>query len=139
MKVGPKSGIRLAAIIAMALCWVTAPADASIISVTNTNDSGPGSLRQALAIANVGDYSGIASTNGVVVPLWTDIRSGSNQDAYIVHAGGATATTTPTATATATCPPGGGVEHSSGNIPSPPPTCTACQRSRLTTHGLCGT
>jgi len=106
MKVGPKSGIRLAAIIAMALCWVTAPADASIISVTNTNDSGPGSLRQALAIANVGDYSGIASTNGVVVPLWADIRSGSNQDAYIVHAGGATATTTPTATATATCPPG---------------------------------
>jgi hypothetical protein len=30
----------------------------------------------------IGDYSGIASTNGVVMPIWTDIRSGGNQNAY---------------------------------------------------------
>ena len=37
------------------LCAIAIPADADIITVTNTNDSGPGSLRQALADANDGD------------------------------------------------------------------------------------
>ena len=30
----------------------------------------------------IGDYSGIAATNNVVIPVWTDIRSG-NQNAYV--------------------------------------------------------
>src|SRR5881409_2693552 len=36
-------------------CSVSMSAYADIITVTNTNDSGPGSLRQALADANGGD------------------------------------------------------------------------------------
>ena len=37
------------------LCAVVASVHADVITVTNTNDSGPGSLRQALADANDGD------------------------------------------------------------------------------------
>src|SRR5438067_11068250 len=37
------------------ICALGISADANIITVTNTNDSGPGSLRQALADANNGD------------------------------------------------------------------------------------
>src|SRR5690348_11203616 len=37
------------------LCAVVFSAQANIITVVNTNDSGPGSLRQALADANDGD------------------------------------------------------------------------------------
>jgi hypothetical protein len=44
------------AVIAIALfCAVALLAHGATITVTNTNDSGPGSLRQALAIANDGD------------------------------------------------------------------------------------
>src|SRR5947209_3515131 len=65
MKVGLKSSIRPAAIVAMVLCWVTVPAGASIIPVTNTNDSGPGSLRQALADSNDGGTITFAVTGAI--------------------------------------------------------------------------
>src|SRR5437899_7629306 len=66
MNVGLKSSIRPAAIVAMVLCWVIVPAGASIIPVTNTNDSGPGSLRQALAIANDGDTIDATGVSGAI-------------------------------------------------------------------------
>ena len=49
------SNIKALAIVLMLLGSITVPASADVITVTNTNDSGPGSLRQALAIANNGD------------------------------------------------------------------------------------
>ena len=43
-------------VICLALvCALTIPADARTIIVSNTNDEGPGSLRQALLDANDGD------------------------------------------------------------------------------------
>ena len=42
-------------VICIALLCAIVPTHAAIIPVTNTNDSGPGSLRQALAVANDGD------------------------------------------------------------------------------------
>jgi len=44
------------------VCAVVTSADANIITVTNTNDGGPGSLRQALADANDGDTITFAVT-----------------------------------------------------------------------------
>jgi predicted outer membrane repeat protein len=41
--------------IGLLLCAVALPVHAAPITVTNTNDSGPGSLRQALAVAHDGD------------------------------------------------------------------------------------
>src|SRR5437660_8807886 len=55
---GPKNQLfRLNALVwwTVALCTVAIPVHAATITVTNTNDNGPGSLRQALAIANNGD------------------------------------------------------------------------------------
>src|SRR5436190_16320018 len=47
---------HLGVLICLALfCTTGMPAYATIITVTNTNDSGPGSLRQALTDANDGD------------------------------------------------------------------------------------
>ena len=43
------------AISVLLLCVFAMPADAATITVTNTNDSGLGSLRQALHDANDGD------------------------------------------------------------------------------------
>src|SRR6478735_997845 len=40
---------------------------ANIIVVTNTNDSGPGSLRDALAIANDGDTIDATGVSGTIV------------------------------------------------------------------------
>ena len=54
MKIRITSYFRSAAIAAVLLCSLTV-ASATMITVTNTNDSGPGSLRQALGIANDGD------------------------------------------------------------------------------------
>jgi hypothetical protein len=57
----------------------------------------------------IGDYSGIAASTGVVIPIWTDIRAGGNQDAYIargVYTGTiATPTAMPSNTPTATTTP----------------------------------
>ena len=47
------------------VCVVAGPATADIITVTNTNDSGPGSLRQALAIAVDGDTIEFAVTGTI--------------------------------------------------------------------------
>jgi hypothetical protein len=47
------------------LCLIVIPAHANIITVTNTNDSGPGSLRDALAIANDGDEITFAVTGSI--------------------------------------------------------------------------
>jgi hypothetical protein len=49
------------------LCAIAIPAHASIIPVTNTNDSGSGSLRQALAIANDGDTIDATGISGVII------------------------------------------------------------------------
>src|SRR5437667_8112882 len=65
MNVGLKPSLRLAAIVAILLCWGTVPAGAAIIPVTNTNDSGPGSLRQALADSNDGDTITFAVTGAI--------------------------------------------------------------------------
>src|SRR5881296_4788685 len=46
-------------------CAVAISAYANIITVTNTNDSGPGSLRQALADANDGDTITFAVTGAI--------------------------------------------------------------------------
>src|SRR5262249_4909244 len=43
------------------------PAHADVITVTNTNDSGPGSLRQALSIANDGDTIDFAVTGTITL------------------------------------------------------------------------
>jgi len=47
------------------LCAVAIPVHATTITVTNTNDSGPGSLRQALADANDGDTITFAVTGAI--------------------------------------------------------------------------
>src|ERR1041385_5772551 len=49
------------------LLWlVGVSASATVIAVTNTNDSGPGSLRQALAVANDGDTIDATGISGVI-------------------------------------------------------------------------
>src|SRR5437667_261466 len=55
------------AVIATALLFITAiPAYATTIFVTNTNDSGPGSLRQALSVANDGDTIDATGVSGTI-------------------------------------------------------------------------
>src|SRR6516225_5144243 len=60
------STVRSAAIAVLLLGAVVVPARATTISVTNTNDSGPGSLRQALTIANDGDTIDATGISGVI-------------------------------------------------------------------------
>ncbi len=57
--------MKSAAICVALLCAIV-PTHASIIPVTNTNDSGPGSLRQALAIANNGDTIDATGISGAI-------------------------------------------------------------------------
>ena len=55
----------------------------------------------------IGDYSGIDAVAGVVMPVWTDIRAGANQNVYTargVKGGQSTATVTPQVTSTGTFP-----------------------------------
>ena len=47
-------------------CVLTISAHAATIIVSNTNDSGPGSMRQALAIANNGDTINATGISGVI-------------------------------------------------------------------------
>jgi hypothetical protein len=49
------------------ICALGICANANIITVTNTNDNGPGSLRQALTIANDGDTISFAVTGTVTL------------------------------------------------------------------------
>src|SRR6476619_7902693 len=51
--------------IGLLLYAVALPVHAATITITNTNDSGPGSLRQALTIANDGDTIGFAVTGTI--------------------------------------------------------------------------
>ncbi len=57
-------GLRIGICLAL-VCAVGISARADIITVTNTNDSGPGSLRQALADANDGDMIEFAVTGTI--------------------------------------------------------------------------
>ncbi len=58
--------MKSAAICVALICGATIAAHATIIPVTNTNDSGLGSLRQALAIANDGDTIDATDISGVI-------------------------------------------------------------------------
>ena len=60
------STVRCAAIAVVLLGAVAMPVRATTIGVTNTSDSGPGSLRQALAIANDGDTIDATGVSGVI-------------------------------------------------------------------------
>jgi hypothetical protein len=48
------------------VCALTISAPATIIVVSNTNDNGPGSLRQALADANDGDTIDATGVSGTI-------------------------------------------------------------------------
>jgi hypothetical protein len=64
--------IRVLTACMLLLCAMVIPARADTITVTNTNDSGPGSLRQALADANDGDTIDFDSAlNGQTMTLTT--------------------------------------------------------------------
>jgi hypothetical protein len=58
--------VKSAALFLIFACALTIPAHADTIIVTNTNDNGPGSLRQALAIANAGDTIDATGISGVI-------------------------------------------------------------------------
>jgi hypothetical protein len=58
--------IKSAAIAVALLGAVIIPVRATTITVTNTNDSGAGSLRQALAIANDGDTIDATGVSGII-------------------------------------------------------------------------
>ena len=62
--------IRFAAICVLLLCAMAITARTATMTITNTNDTVPGSSTV------IDDYSGIASTGGAVLPVWTDIGSG---------------------------------------------------------------
>ena len=55
-----------AAICLTLACALAIPAHATTIVVTNTNDNGPGSLRQALVNANDGDTIDATGISGVI-------------------------------------------------------------------------
>ncbi|MEO5952705.1 MAG: exo-alpha-sialidase, partial [Chloroflexia bacterium] len=86
----------------------------------------------------IGDYSGLAAVDGVVIPTWTDIRAGTNQNAYIargVYSAGptitpaptSTATIPPTATATSTSAATSTRTATATSIPSSTPTACTIQ------------
>jgi hypothetical protein len=58
--------IKSAAICLTLACALAIPANATTIIVSNTNDSGPGSLRQALVDANDGDTIDATAISGVI-------------------------------------------------------------------------
>ena len=60
------SNLKTVAVCLVWACALAMPANATTIVVTNTSDSGPGSLRQALAIANDGDTIDAAGVSGVI-------------------------------------------------------------------------
>jgi hypothetical protein len=57
---------KAAAICLIVACALTIPANATTITVSNTNDSGPGSLRQALASASDGDTIDATGISGAI-------------------------------------------------------------------------
>ena len=56
---------KVAAICFSLACMVNIAVQASILTVTNTNDNGPGSLRQALVNANFGDTIDATHISGI--------------------------------------------------------------------------
>src|SRR5436190_18286548 len=60
------TNIKSAAICLSLACALTIPAQADIVTVTNTNDNGPGSLRQALVDANDGDTIDATGVSGAI-------------------------------------------------------------------------
>ncbi|MFZ0917151.1 MAG: hypothetical protein WAN04_09690, partial [Candidatus Udaeobacter sp.] len=60
------SNVHPAAILLILACALTISAHATIIPVTNTNDSGPGSLRQALVNAKDGDTIDATGVSGTI-------------------------------------------------------------------------
>src|SRR5207248_8636648 len=63
---GRVRNIKSATICLTLACVLTIPARATTVIVSNTNDNGPGSLRQALAIANDGDTIDATGISGVI-------------------------------------------------------------------------
>ena len=61
------SKIKISATCLILACAFAIPAKARTLIVSNTNDNGPGSLRQALADANDGDTIDATSISGVIV------------------------------------------------------------------------
>ena len=61
------SKLRLFVVSVVLFCATVMPARASTITVTDTNDSGSGSLRQALRVANDGDTINFAVTGTIVL------------------------------------------------------------------------
>jgi len=55
------------AAVGLLVCGIAIPAHAATITVTNTNDSGPGSLRHALVIAHDGDTIAFAVTGAITL------------------------------------------------------------------------
>src|SRR6266513_6315087 len=87
---------HLGVLICLALfCTTGMPAYATIITVTNTNDSGPGSLRQALADANDGDTINFdPALNGQTI-LLTTAELAINHDVTILGPGPSSLTVAP--------------------------------------------
>ena len=75
----------LAASVLMAAVMLASPAHAATFTVTNTNDSGPNSLRQAMLDANA---SGVGNTIDFAPGLSGPIRLYSGQLPVIIAAGG---------------------------------------------------
>src|SRR6266487_1300647 len=68
------SNIKAAAICLILACALTIAAHATIIPVTNTNDNGPGSLRQALVDANDGDTIDATGISGIITLTTGELR-----------------------------------------------------------------
>jgi hypothetical protein len=66
--------VKAAAICLTFGCALAISAQATIIIVSNTNDGGPGSLRQALAIANDGDTIDATGISGVISLTTGELR-----------------------------------------------------------------
>jgi len=64
MRIAPNIDVVVSVLVL--LCITAVSADANIITVTNTNDSGPGSLRQALAMSNDGDTIDATGISGAI-------------------------------------------------------------------------
>jgi hypothetical protein len=93
MKIRPTLNIK-SAVVAMLSLAVVMTLRAGTITVTDTNDSGPGSLRQALADANDGDTidfavtGTIGLTSGELLVDKSITISGPSADALAVDGGG---------------------------------------------------
>ena len=65
---------KAAAICLTSVCALAISGYATTIIVSNTNDNGPGSLRQALAIANDGDTIDATNISGVITLTTGELR-----------------------------------------------------------------